>query len=419
MICSKLLNVLLAINLVEVSVSFNSGTHDSPLRRQGFTRDETSTKSLGVEPNAWDDSVTSTSFREPLPPLPCPKSNPADDNLRFLQSRIPVSLQNFLRDTGVIGGIMDILVTVGAPALLSTYPKALDHFLALSDVPLWVRNLMTTEKKNVRENSFSEIRYGDHPKQVFHMMEPKNCQNKTGLVMFVHGGAWGSGSPWMYRLVARPFLDKDMVVAVLGYRTWPDASVEGQVQDIHGGLQKFQQMHPQLTKECGVTLIGHSTGAHIGLMYCLSDAHFNTANIHSFVGMSGVYCIPSHHEFETGRGVQEISALKPACGYTVDRWVKNSPTQLVQGSVAATKGALPQMLLLHGGLDTTVPYKSTLDFASALHTSGEPNKCSPVVLPTVEHAETILQLMMGGETRDIVMDWLLSKQESCSLNFCK
>ncbi len=40
------------------------------------------------------------------------------------------------------------------------------------------------------------------------------------LTLFIniekHGGAWGSGSPWIYRLVASPFLEKNMVVAVVG-----------------------------------------------------------------------------------------------------------------------------------------------------------------------------------------------------------
>lgn len=408
MVCRKLLKALLAINLVEVSLSFTSGAqHSRSFRQRCFTRlDVSSAESREVEFNVW---VTTASSSERLPPLPCPKSNPADDNLRFLQSRLPISLQNFLRDTGVLGAIMDTLVAVGTPALLSSYPEALGHFLTLSDAPLWFRNLMTTEKEVFRENSFSSIRYGDHPMQVLHLMEPKNCQNKTGLVLFVHGGAWGSGRPWMYRLVARPFLEKDMVVAVLGYRTWPSASVEGQVHDIQMALQKLQQTHPQLIKQRGVTLMGHSSGAHIGLMHCLSDAYNNSTNVHSFVGISGVYCIPSHYEFETGRGVQEVSALKPACGYTVEKWVANSPTGLVQTLTNTTKDALPRILLLHGGLDTTVPYKSTLDLASALNVaSGPTNKCSSLILPTVEHSETVLQLMLGGATRDVIMDWLKS-----------
>ena len=54
-----------------------------------------------------------------------------------------------------------------------------------------------------------------------------------GAVFFVHGGAWGSGMPWMYRLVAPTFLRLDLAVIVVGYRTYPDAStINEQVRDV-------------------------------------------------------------------------------------------------------------------------------------------------------------------------------------------
>lgn len=39
-----------------------------------------------------------------------------------------------------------------------------------------------------------------------------------GTVFFVHGGAWGSGMPWMYRLVAPTFLRLNFAVVIVGYR---------------------------------------------------------------------------------------------------------------------------------------------------------------------------------------------------------
>jgi len=36
----------------------------------------------------------------------------------------------------------------------------------------------------------------------------------------------------MYRLVAKSFIDKGLVVAIVGYRTYPCANISGQVHDL-------------------------------------------------------------------------------------------------------------------------------------------------------------------------------------------
>jgi acetyl esterase/lipase len=65
-----------------------------------------------------------------------------------------------------------------------------------------------------------------------------------GLLVFVHGGAWGSGLPWMYRLVAKPFLeDLSMAVAIVGYRSYPDAHAEGQVKDVEQALSHLKTLY--------------------------------------------------------------------------------------------------------------------------------------------------------------------------------
>jgi acetyl esterase/lipase len=65
------------------------------------------------------------------------------------------------------------------------------------------------------------------------------------LVAFVHGGAWGSGFPAMYRLVAKPFLNKGMTVAILGYRTYPTTDVKGQVDDLEQALESLRREFPE------------------------------------------------------------------------------------------------------------------------------------------------------------------------------
>ena len=56
---------------------------------------------------------------------------------------------------------------------------------------------------------------------------------RSTLILFVHGGAWGSGLAAFYSPLAAAYNKQGFSVAVLGYRTFPDASTEGQVDDVH------------------------------------------------------------------------------------------------------------------------------------------------------------------------------------------
>lgn len=312
-----------------------------------------------------------------LPPPPDPTSNPNDDVFRMLRETLPLPIQHWMRDSGFLRGLIDGLVYFSVPELIQRYPQALGIYLSLP---------------------VKTIAYGKHPMQTLDILT--NQQSPKGLVVMCHGGAWGSGRPWMYRLTASPFLEKEYSVAIWGYRTYPDATVDGQVEDLRNALLKVKSLYPSIP----TTLVGHSSGAHVAVLGVLRE---KLPRIDHVISIAGVYDIPSHFEFETGRGVEQISALQPACGFNQEEWKQRSPTCLLREHLFEQNNnnpphELPNMLLLHGAKDTVVPYTSAVDFYDSLNHDG----ATLEILPTVEHAETVLQLMMGGETQDVVMAWL-------------
>ena len=122
---------------------------------------------------------------------------------RFLGRNVLKSkLLNKVRDSGTFRSIVDALVTLSTPSLAITHPSALVQFVQLGS-----------------NTSMTELRYGRHPMQVIHLYKTtKTTSSNKKLIFFVHGGAWGSGLPWMYRLVASSFLEEGMNVAIIGYR---------------------------------------------------------------------------------------------------------------------------------------------------------------------------------------------------------
>jgi acetyl esterase/lipase len=191
-----------------------------------------------------------------------------------------------------------------------------------------------------------------------------------------------------------------------GYRTYPDGSVQDQVDDLCSALELLGPPNQ-------ISIVGHSSGAHIAVLAALQQQ--SSVLCDKLVALSGVYDIPNHYEWETGRGVHEISALKPACGGTAMSWMDVSPTRIL--AAASHAAAVPDMYVLHGAMDALVPYTSAVNMTRALLLSSNSSKdnegsarskCKLEILDHVEHSDTVLHLMMGGETRDKVMDWLSS-----------
>lgn len=238
----------------------------------------------------------------------------ADQITRFLGSLLPLSWQNHMRDSGGFRSIFDRLVEYSIPVGAITNPKAALTFLRLT------RQCHT-------------IFYGQHESQLIDLYFPEHCPRDQwlGMVFFVHGGAWGSGKPWYYRLVAQSFLEMNLAVAIVGYRVYPDADTNSQVADLEAAKRTLMQEYPDLCgphriqRSIGFVVMGHSSGAHIALLFVVeqlkrllqmeqeqtkldgtSNSDHSEERIMSdvFVGISGPYDISHHFDYEAARGVE-------------------------------------------------------------------------------------------------------------------
>ena len=224
----------------------------------------------------------------------------------------------------------------------------------------------------------------------------------------------------MYRNSALTFLDMDMIVVIVGYRTYPDGDVNDQVDDLESALKSFKANFPQYSKPAdgkwfGTLLAGHSSGAHISILSVLRQLErkigkvgesSHMLDIDAFISMAGVFSITDHFYHEIGRGVDEISPMKPACGNTRESFNHFSPTERFQNFESMEKVSLPRMLFIHGLEDDTVPFTSTQKLVSAIKQTGIDVNCTEYYLPNVEHAEVIIDVMTGGQSRDLVQQWL-------------
>ena len=311
-----------------------------------------------------------------------------------------------------------------------------------------------TNERQRKSWSRKRINYGAHPMQIIDLFLPSNSNSKLpvrGTLFFVHGGAWGSGHPWMYRLVASPFLERKFAVVIAGYRTYPDApTIDHQVADVRMAWDASREAWNDLVTECddfiGNVIMGHSSGAHVSLLMLIDWIGERIARGHNpsneasveddlwkpdhFVALSGVYDIAKHFDFEAGRGVEEISPLKPICGYTRQSFDDASPVKrlmaLMRGISDATeqepkriptiRDFMPKTLLVHGMEDSTVPFTSTTDCARSIRSFGI-KVCDELYLVGTGHQDVIMHFMLGGPARNLVFDWLDDNREGESSGY--
>lgn len=342
---------------------------------------------------------------------------------RFLGTVLPLSWQNRCRDSGGFRTIADNLVKSSIPLGTVTNPSAAAKFLHL------------TQKMR-------KIIYGRHASQFIDMFFPGCEPNEIrGLVFFVHGGAWGSGKPWFYRLTAHPFLEMKLAVAIVGYRTYPCGNVNTQVVDLQKAYHELSNQYPDLCgplrrkRPIGLCVMGHSSGAHIAFLMIVENIklllHIKQSRLEtegrkqkkhdtnpamladSFVGISGIYDISHHFDYEAARGVEELSPMKAACGYSREQFRLNSPALRLKDfliSIQECDGLCPNVffprsLLVHGIEDDTVPFTATSEGARVIRSCGV-TKCEEYYAPLTGHQDAVMHLMLGGRVQKSIVDWL-------------
>jgi acetyl esterase/lipase len=345
-----------------------------------------------------------------------------DTFTRSLGSLLPLWCQHYARDYGLFRSISDYGVALAVPSLALMNPRASKTFLDL-----------TRKKKKT-------IFYGNHPSQYMDLFFPET--KERGMVFFVHGGAWGSGKPWMYRLCAYPFLKLGLMVCIVGYRTYPDGHVQDQVDDLHAAYQYLSQHYPDFFDKrpnysnpsnnddwIGLVLMGHSSGAHISLLWLVQQVEKALSTTLSqsiiqfdhFVGLSGVYNISHHFDYEAGRGVEELSPLKPANGGTRDHFQYYSPAVRLKDALSMVTmedqsvlfRKIPRMLLVHGIEDSTVPFTSTAEAGHILRSCGV--RIHEYYVPKCGHPDVVMHLMLEGKTLFVVTQWLQGVMDTTNL----
>ena len=116
----------------------------------------------------------------------------------------------------------------------------------------------------------ADLAYGDDERQrldIFRSNDPDGP-----VLVFIHGGYWQRGDKSAYSLVARPFIETGVNVALLGYPLCPDSSMSGILESIQRALLwlwRNAESHGLSAER--INLAGHSAGGHLTAMALCTD----------------------------------------------------------------------------------------------------------------------------------------------------
>jgi acetyl esterase/lipase len=327
-------------------------------------------------------------------------------------------LHRFVRDSGVFYTLMEFISLQHALPILLKYPCVIWWMFQASRR----RKVITYGKQSASQ------------KVDLFLPSPEDSNHQVparGLLVFVHGGAWGSGSPAQYSMIAKPFLRINWAVAVVGYRVYPEGDVTTQILDVEMAAAEVIRLYPDLNQG-NVCLFGHSSGAHVCMLSVVERARrelelsrtlspqellrwrLAQVNFDSVIGMSGPYNILHHYDYESARGVEQISPMAPANGHSSEMFLRFSPAVQFHKVTCQCKSeierqvlqrAMPPTTLIHGRDDNTVPCSSTEE-AARLMNSTDVTVCKEIYLEDTGHEGAILQVMFGGPVQDILIGLL-------------
>ena len=240
------------------------------------------------------------------------------------------------------------------------------------------------EPSNPTAYTYYDYSYGSEARQTLDLVLPENKSGQTGLVLYIHGGAWIQGNKDGYRDALTYAASLGYAAGAINYRYLSDTvHMDSLMADVAAALGKMKELAAgqgmQLNK---VLLTGSSAGAHMSLLYAYRYADTSPvrpAAVVSFCGPTDLTDPVFIEQNQLGDIGGMIGLMNRLCGVTIsiddyrnhtgeyDRWVEAlraySPLNFVNAQTVPT-------VLGHGRKDTIVPFSNAEALNAALETNG-------------------------------------------------
>uniref|UniRef100_A0A0C9S776 protein-S-isoprenylcysteine alpha-carbonyl methylesterase n=1 Tax=Wollemia nobilis TaxID=56998 RepID=A0A0C9S776_9CONI len=225
------------------------------------------------------------------------------------------------------------------------------------------------------------IVYGDEPRNRLDLYIPENINESKPVVAFITGGAWIIGYKAWGSLLGQELVERDVIVACIDYRNFPQGTISDMVKDASQGISFVCNNIAEYGGDPNrIYLVGQSAGAHISACSLVDQAikeaeigraglSWSTSQIKAYIGISGGYNLLGLVDHFHKRGLYRSIFLSMMEGeQSLPRF---SPELLVQNpSYRDAVYLLPPIYLFHGTGDYSIPCDASTNFADVLQSVG-------------------------------------------------
>ncbi|KAG4165302.1 hypothetical protein ERO13_A13G071100v2 [Gossypium hirsutum] len=144
------------------------------------------------------------------------------------------------------------------------------------------------------------IIYGEKPRNRLDLYLPKTSQGRKPVVAFITGGAWIIGYKAWGSLLGQQLSERDIIVACIDYRNFPQGTISDMVEDASQGISFICNNISEYGGDPNrIYLMGQSAGAHIAACTLVNQAiketgegdsvSWSVSQIKAYLGLSGGY----------------------------------------------------------------------------------------------------------------------------------
>ena len=231
---------------------------------------------------------------------------------------------------------------------------------------------------------------GTSPSQTVALFRQEGAGGPQPVILFVHGGGWHSGSPDDYEWAARGLAPEGFVVALSGYRLYPEGRFPTMLEDTAAALRWVVDNAAEHGGDPSrIYLAGHSAGAYNVVQLALDPQWIEAAGVPQeavagAIGLAGPY---DFAPFDTDSSRNSFGEAPDVAA-----------TQPIE---FATRDA-PPMLLVTGEDDTVVRPRNTRVLGAALERLGAP--VETLFIPGYDHNRLVLGLAWPWRRDRTVID---------------
>lgn len=219
--------------------------------------------------------------------------------------------------------------------------------------------------------TFFDLSYGTHERQVVDLCIPDGASGDIGLVLFIHGGAWIQGDKEAYEGgMNYGASELGIATASVNYRYISDSvDLLDVLDDIDSALGVIRKKGAEVGVNINrVLLTGDSAGGHLSLLYAY--ARKNTAPITpvavvSNSGPTDLYDDNFYHNNALGNEAVISDLMSKACGQRFTYETRQSAKQALYSvsPITYVSADCVPTVINHGTADSIVPFSNakTLD----------------------------------------------------------